>query len=992
MTILSDADIVLAISRPSAIPGRSSDSDLKTSMSQASQENRKPEATARCSTLVTWLRKCLEERRTATLLAWAAIASMMTTTLLPARMGLSAAQVLPDTYATSSAISLQESTVGMTSGGMSMAGGSNTSWPGSDRATESHSSDNSVMVISPRGKDSDLQTVPFRPMISPPARRSSASPSLGSADSAATSHRGVLQAPVFGASDAGVTANGTAGTFAAGGASGGRSLPIPSLRAGHSGLSPGASDDRQGQGYNYVGASGVATLPHGGSSQRGSVSAAVPRTPGSPSGRPARLAGMQDAASLRNDASQERAIPNSPDGNTRPSTPVPKAPSVSGSNAHGDSAPGVTSAPVQSSTNGTSAPATRNSGRGPAPGTSGFRATIESDAPNWIGPYMGRTGMLPAGVEQSPTPTPSVVVPENFSAWWDGLVQQRAGIAPRSISVDVTTLVQQALIYSSQVQVLQADPEVQHRIVKQEEATFDWRTFLNAKYDDLNDPIGNTLTTGNNDSRFKDQHTVTSGGLKRRTTAGGEVKLSQQFGYQDNNSRFLLPNAQSTSRLELSFRQPLMSQSGVAYNQSQIVLARINASSSGDETLEELQRHLYGVAEAYWKLYRARAEFFQRQKLLSSAQTVLTTLEGRHGVDTIPRQVLRARAAVARAESRMQRAVTDIRNAESQLRLMVNDPEMLNGGAVEFTPMEAPSMAPMPVGLRESLQEALVNRPDISHAIRQMRASGVRMGVSKSEMLPKLDFIVSSYVAGLENKAQFVDSFNNQFTQGRPGYTVGMEFEVPLGNRAAKAKVEQRQWELKRAINSFKATVETSLTEVEIASREVDTAWRELLGKYQAMVAAQNEVSYLQDRFDVLPNVEESSILLLEDLLDGYERLADEEAAFAQAQTSYSLSIIQLRRSTGTMLRSRYDAPELENSESEWMTSRAEQTANEVDARQMRVATLPAAEELALPSEAASNQLPVSWSQPVGEHPKSSKRASQKPANRMGGHSFGNGF
>lgn len=301
-------------------------------------------------------------------------------------------------------------------------------------------------------------------------------------------------------------------------------------------------------------------------------------------------------------------------------------------------------------------------------------------------------------------------------------------------------------------------------------------------------------------------------------------------------------------------------------------------------------------------------------------------------------------------------------------------------------------MTALPVGLRESLQEALVNRPDISHAIRQMRASGVRMGVSKSEMLPKLDFIVSSYVAGLENKAQFVDSFNNQFTQGRPGYTVGLEFEVPLGNRAAKAKVEQRQWELKRAINSFKATVETSLTEVEISSREVDTAWRELLGKYQAMVAAQNEVSYLQDRFNVLPNVEESSILLLEDLLDGYERLADEEAAFAQAQTTYALSIIQLRRSTGTMLRSRYDSPELENSESEWMTSRAEQTANEVDVRNTRVATLAAAEELALPTEAASNQLPVSWSQPVGENPKSAKPAPPKPNNRVGGHSFGNGF
>jgi outer membrane protein TolC len=947
-------------------------------MSQASPENRNPEATARCSTLVTWLRKCLEERRTATLLASAAIASMATTTLLPARMGLSAAQVVSDSYATSSTMGLQESNADMTNADMT--------------------SDDSGMVISPRGKDTAVQTVPFRPMVAPPVRRSPAPASSAPANSATAGQRGVLQAPVFGASRHGVPVNGAASTSAVGDTSGGHGSTMPALRAGHSGLAGGASNSRQGQeqgqGYNYVGASGVASLPQRGSSQRGSVSAAVPGTSGSTPGRSTRLAGLQDAANLQDGDSGALTVPNASDVDSKPSTPVPTVPSVNGSEAPVELPPGSKTAPVRSSTNAASAsvPAPRGSGRGPAPGTSGFRATVESDAPNWIGPYMGRTGMLPAGVEQSPTPAPSVVVPENFSAWWDSLVQQRAGIAPRSISVDVTTLVQQALIYSSQVQVLQADPEVQHRIVKQEEATFDWRTFLNAKYDDLNDPIGNTLTTGNNDNRFEDRHTVSSGGLKRRTTAGGEVKLSQQFGYQENNSRFLLPNPQSTSRLELSFRQPLMSQSGVAYNQSQIVLARINASSSGDETLEELQRHLYGVAEAYWKLYRARAEFFQRQKLLSSAQKVLTTLEGRHGVDTIPRQILRARAAVARAESRMQRAVTDIRNAESQLRLLVNDPEMLNGGAVEFTPMEVPSMVPLPVGLRESLQEALVNRPDISRAIRQMRASGVRMGVSKSEMLPKLDFIVSSYVAGLENKAQFVDSFNNQFTQGRPGYTVGMEFEVPLGNRAAKAKVEQRQWELKRAINSFKATVETSLTEVEIASREVDTAWRELLGKYQAMVAAQNEVSYLQDRFDVLPNVEESSILLLEDLLDGYERLADEEAAFAQAQTSYSLSIIQLRRATGTMLRSRYDAPELENSETEWMTSRAEQTANEADARQMRVATLPGAEELALPTEAASNQLPVSWTQPVGERPKAVKRASQKPANHVGGHSFGNGF
>lgn len=208
---------------------------------------------------------------------------------------------------------------------------------------------------------------------------------------------------------------------------------------------------------------------------------------------------------------------------------------------------------------------------------------------------------------------------------------------PRSISVDVTTLVQQALIYSSQVQVLQADPEVQHRIVKQEEATFDWRAFLNSKYDDLNDPIGNTLTTGNNDSRFKDSHSVSSGGMKKRTTGGGEVKLSQQFGYQDNNSRFLLPNPQSTSRLELSFRQPLLSQSGVVYNQSQIVWP---ASVPARQAMRR-SKNFSGIFTAWLK--RTGSSISLRRVLPASetpalAQKVLQTLEGRHGVDTIPRQ------------------------------------------------------------------------------------------------------------------------------------------------------------------------------------------------------------------------------------------------------------------------------------------------------------------------------------------------------------------
>ena len=537
---------------------------------------------------------------------------------------------------------------------------------------------------------------------------------------------------------------------------------------------------------------------------------------------------------------------------------------------------------------------------------------------------------------------------------------------------------------------------MQYTITRQEEATFDWHSFLDAKYSDLNDPVGNALTLGpGGGNRFLNTKVYAQGGVRRRTSAGGEFSMAQSVGHEYSNSVFLQPNAQSTSRLELSFRQPLLSKAGTVYNQNQIVLAGINFNISTDETLLELQSHLYQVAEAYWDLYRARSEFFQRQKLLASSQKVLQTLEGRNQVDTIPRQILRARAAVARAESRMQRAVTDIRNGESRLRLLVNAPSMINSGPLEFTPSESPAAMPSPTGLQDTLQTALVNRPDISRAIRQMRSSSVQIGVSKSELLPKLDFIVTSYVAGLQAGSQIGPSVNDQFAAGRPGYTAGFEFEVPLGNRAAKAKMEQRQWELKRAISAFRVTVETSLTEVEIATREVETSYREMLGKYQAMVAAENEVAYLQDRFNILPMIEDSTMLLLEDLLSGYERLADEESAFVQAQTGYALSLIQLRRATGTLMRSRHDAPDIQPEENEWMSARAEQTVEETEQRNIRTASFRSPQTLD-----DSRRPPAEWSRPVSApevRVSSPSLPSQRPVERnnavrpasYGGHSFG---
>ena len=559
------------------------------------------------------------------------------------------------------------------------------------------------------------------------------------------------------------------------------------------------------------------------------------------------------------------------------------------------------------------------------PGVSRFRANNESDAGVWMTPYKSRAGRTTPNAMDSGI-QPLTQLDPAYTAWWDGPVRAATGMAPNAVPVRLESLVQEAMLYSPQVLAIKTEPHVQYHVVGQEEARFDWSVFLEATFDDLKDPVGNTLALGVPGlDRLKDRNYNGALGMRRRNRHGGEFEVSQRAGHQRQNSSFFVPNPQGSSRLELQYRQPALNGAGAVVNQSQIVLARIAANASEDEVVEALQNHLLQVTEAYWALYSARAEFFQRQKLLQSSEGVLRKLSGREQVDTIPRQILRARAAVARARSGIQRTLSRVRDAEARLRLLVNSPELLNTGLVELTPQMSPTNVSDCSELRGSLDAALRNRPDISEAIRQMRSSGVRLGVSRNELLPRLDLIVSSYVSDITSTPTS-NALHGQFSDARPSYTLGLEFEVPLGNRAARSRLEQRKWELKRLINVFKATVETALTDVEIAHREVATAWSEVLSRYQAMTAAQNETSYLQDRFDVLPMAEESATLLLEDLLedllDSFERVSDEESGFVHAQVAHAVAIIDLRREIGTLLRTREGRPELDDVQSRWIADR----------------------------------------------------------------------
>ena len=166
---------------------------------------------------------------------------------------------------------------------------------------------------------------------------------------------------------------------------------------------------------------------------------------------------------------------------------------------------------------------------------------------------------------QTPIETQEMVLEEltpppadgSLAGWWDSAVRQPLWSGTAGYDTLLDDLVARTLWYSLQVKAASQQVLIRQAMVGEACSVFDWATFLESKWQDLDEPVGNTLTTGG-PPRLRENQTLTEGGVRKRTQLGGEFELSQQLGVEHSNSLFFVPINQGQTRLALSYRQPLL--------------------------------------------------------------------------------------------------------------------------------------------------------------------------------------------------------------------------------------------------------------------------------------------------------------------------------------------------------------------------------------------------------------------------------------------------
>lgn len=472
------------------------------------------------------------------------------------------------------------------------------------------------------------------------------------------------------------------------------------------------------------------------------------------------------------------------------------------------------------------------------------------------------------------------------------------------VALPLSECIQRATLNNYDVAVAAYEPGIEGSRVTEALAQFDpvFRQQLEFQYADRQ--ITNFNSFLDSAAVINDlQRTYTSNtSLVQPLPSGGEASLTyqaQRLNSPTNVSRGLsVLDTTYESDLSLRFTQPLLRDFGSDINRARIVINQNTQQVSVLEFRNTLEETLLAVEEAYWQLYRAQREVEIQQDLLARTIETADRIKLRLGGDANSGQVAQALQSIFERRAALLTAEAAVAQLSDELKLLMNDPDLpVSGPAIIATTTE-PIEAPLLFDLEDALEVALLYRTEIAQQLLRVRSASTALKVGRNNVLPRLDLVLSGGFQGLDE--DYGGAVSNQFGFDNLAFGAGVQFEIPLGNREARAVLRRALQQREQAITQYLALVQQITNSVKNAQRQVSLNYALLAQQRQRVEAAEEAVRVVQVQ-------EETDAQLTPEFSDRKLRFLDNLAAArsaeAQALAEYNASLAAYERSRGTLLR-----------------------------------------------------------------------------------------
>ncbi|MGB2984893.1 MAG: TolC family protein, partial [Phycisphaerae bacterium] len=410
----------------------------------------------------------------------------------------------------------------------------------------------------------------------------------------------------------------------------------------------------------------------------------------------------------------------------------------------------------------------------------------------------------------------------------------------QQVRLTLEDVIHRTLANNYTIETLSYNPAIETTRVVEAEAAFDAVFFTNLVKNHVDRPTGSQLMAQKMD------FLQINSGIRKLLPSG--MQVSGQYQFQRTNQAFAYQeiNPEYVSKFIGEFRQPILRNFGIDFNRSLILISRTDRRISDLAFQRQVRDILRRVEEYYWRLVQARCDVVITARLLADFEAIYEYLVARKDFDIRPVQIAATKADLDQARTDFVRRRDNVFDAEDGLIALMNDPNINLADDTEIILENFPHLEPIVVDRLAEVQSALDHRTEIKEQELQIAKAKIMVGRAKNAELPRFDLTFRTTFDGLAGTAD--KSFDEVTRRKFIEYYVGVELEVPIGNRGPRAAHRLAQLQHAQAVAQLRRVFEDVILDVNLAVRQLETSYDQIGPSFESAESRELEVESIVAR------------------------------------------------------------------------------------------------------------------------------------------------
>jgi outer membrane protein TolC len=462
------------------------------------------------------------------------------------------------------------------------------------------------------------------------------------------------------------------------------------------------------------------------------------------------------------------------------------------------------------------------------------------------------------------------------------------------VELTVEQAIAMTLAGSPEIRVISFDPEIARQEIAAAAGVFDPAVFGRVNYEDQDSPANSIYEPGRAETRLFES------GVRQRTPLGTEWSASYALARIWDDLAFRPLPTRYEPAVIFEFRQPLLRDAWQEVNLAGVDIARLNYEAALLGFRERVEEVSGGVAITYWRLTQARRDMEIQRQLVEQTDETLRKVEGRRDIDATDVQIKQAQTYAMSRQATLLELQKRVVDAQDALVRLIADPRVNTTMELEIVPQsepQSPEEVPEPAAMTDrALATAMQRNPVVQRAHLGVEVAEINVRVAQNQKMPRLDLVGSTRARGL---AQDYPAANSQIGgTDYVSYSVGLTFEVPLGNRQRQAEWMRRKLEQRKAISTLHGTADRVALVVKEAIRRVRTNLEQAQIQRRAVEAARIHLMTLEEAEQVRDRLTPEFLLVK---LQAQETYAQTQRAESAALVELNVAMAELAQNTGTL-------------------------------------------------------------------------------------------